>query len=309
MTLKNEEKDKRSRLYLFIIIIALFLVNGILIYNLISNEKKITATEEKNENLTTEVNRLDAELNQMVLQLDDYKGKNMELDSIILERDKVISNKIAQIRNMLNSKNVTKKQIEQAEMEIRALNGRINSYRTQIDSLSKQNKYLEDEVYTRDQELAQSAEERQKLTTELDVANAKVKVGSRLKVKSISAVGVKFKGTEREKEVSRLSKTDKVRVYFTLEKNAVAEPGNRVCFLKIITPSKSTLHNEERGSGKFLFQGEESLYTAKQVFTFRNENEEITFYWDKSPGMIQGDYEAYVFCEDVIIGKASFSLK
>jgi hypothetical protein len=309
MTLKNEEKDKRSRLYLFIIIVALFVVNGILIYNLINNEKKIVEVEEKNENLTSEVNRLDAELDEMVLQLDEYRGKNMQLDSIIAARDKVISNKISQIRGMLKDKNVTKEQINQAEMEIRALNGRISRYRAQVDSLSKQNKYLVDEVYLRDQEINRQIEEKEKLNTDLDAAKAKIRIGSILKIKSIRAEGVRFKGSKTEKVVTKLSKTDKVRIWFTLDNNEIAEPGNRLCYLKIITPSKSTLHNEERGSGKFTYQGEESLYTAKQAFTFRNQNEEITFYWDKSPAMISGDYEAYIFCEDAIIGKTEFTLR
>lgn len=308
MVLKTEEKDKRSRLYLFIIIIALFLVNGILIYNLINNEKKITETEAKNEDLTNDVKRLDEELNQMELRLNDYKGKNAELDSIIGDRDAVIANKIAQIRNMLRTGNLDKKQLQQAEMEIRALNGRIEYYRNQVDSLSKLNKYLENESYVKDQQIKNQNIEKEKLTEDLGKANEKVKIGSILKVKSIVAAAIKDKGS-KEKDVTKLSKTDKIRVDIVIDKNDVAELGNRVCYLKIITPSKSTLHNEGQGSGKFTFQGEESLYTAKQPFVFKNKNEEITFYWEKSPAMIPGDYEAYVFCDDAIIGKTGFTLK
>ena len=45
--MKSEEKDRRSKIYLFIIIVVLFLTNGVLIYNLISKDKKITLTESK----------------------------------------------------------------------------------------------------------------------------------------------------------------------------------------------------------------------------------------------------------------------
>lgn len=309
MTLKNEEKDKRSRLYLFIIIIALFLVNGILIYNLIGNEKQIAATEEKNDTLESDKIRLEAELDQMSIQLDSYRGQNEELDSIILERDREIQNKIAQLRARIKQDGISKADLEQAAMEIRALNGRVAFLKNQVDSLSKQNEYLRQDIDSKDQEIQKRQLKEDQLTSDLTAASEKVKIGSRLKVKYINAVAVKVKDEDRDREVTRLARADKIRVNFILEKNDVADHGNRVCYLKIITPSKSTLHNEERGSGKFTFKGEESLYTAKQPFVFRNQNEEITFYWDKSPAMIPGDYEAYIFCDDGIIGKTNFILK
>ncbi|MCB9241513.1 MAG: hypothetical protein H6608_10290 [Flavobacteriales bacterium] len=309
MTLKNEEKDKRSRLYLFIIIIALFLINGVLIFNLINNEKKLTQAEETNEDLTEEVTKLESDLDQMSLQLEDYQGKNRQLDSIIVERNKEVDNKIAQIRAMLRDKNISKAQVKKLQDEIALLQTRINSYEHQIDSLSKMTEFLEDEVYARDQQIKDQQQKQEELFTELAAANEKVRIGSILKVDFIQAAAVKTKGTNKEKEVNRLSRADKIRVWFRLAKNDVAEKGTRTAYLKIITPSKSPLHNEERGSGQFTFQGEESLYTAKQSFNFRNEGEEITFYWDKSPAMIPGDYEAYIFCDDAIIGKAGFNLK
>ena len=38
MSLKNEEKDKRSRLILFFVILALLVVNGALIINLLNKK-------------------------------------------------------------------------------------------------------------------------------------------------------------------------------------------------------------------------------------------------------------------------------
>ena len=39
MSLKNEEKDKRSRLILFFVILALLVVNGALIINLLKQKR------------------------------------------------------------------------------------------------------------------------------------------------------------------------------------------------------------------------------------------------------------------------------
>jgi cell division protein FtsB len=307
--LKTEEKDKRSRIILFVIISLLFLLNIVLIYSLINKDKRITKTEVQRDELADEKLRLDKMLDEAEVQLTDYKGKNQELDSIINERDKIIANKVAQIRSLLKGGNLTKDQLERAEAQIRSLNSEIASYKAQLDSLKTKNRFLEDEVYMKNSELKDRDSRIDKLETDYDKALAKVKIGSRLEALDLEAMAVKVKGSEKEKEVTKLSKADKIKVSFTISKNEIAEKGTKTVYLKIITPSKSTLHNESAGSGKFVYQGEESLYTSKQQFNFANKNEKMQFFWDKSPGMIVGDYEAYLFCEDHIIGKAAFSLK
>ena len=52
MSLKNEEKDKRSRLILFFVILALLVVNGALIINLLNKKSDIEEVKIENEDLT-----------------------------------------------------------------------------------------------------------------------------------------------------------------------------------------------------------------------------------------------------------------
>lgn len=307
--MKAEEKDRRSRILLIVIITGLFLLNGWLIVSLINKDKRLTETEVQKEELTEEVDRLDQLLDEAEEQLLEYKGKNQALDSIVDERDRIIANKVAQIRAMLRSENLTKEQLERAEQQIRTLNGLIATYRAQLDTLRTKNKFLEEEITLKDEELDSRAERIGVLEESNAAANEKIRIASRLEATKLLAVAVRDRSGGKEKETNRLSRADKIRITFTLGKNEVAEKGSKTVYLKIITPSKATLHNAEAGSGKFTYMGEESLYTAKQKFNFANKNEELTFYWNKSAGMIAGEYEAYLFCEDHIIGKTGFSLK
>lgn len=307
--MKAEEKDRRSRILLISIISGLFLLNGWLIVSLINKDKRLTETEVQKEELTEEVDRLDQLLDEAEAQLLEYKGKNEALDSIVDERDRIIANKVAQIRAMLRSENLTKEQLTRAEQQIRTLNGLIATYRAQLDTLRTKNKYLQEEIEAKDDELVSRAERIGALEESNQVANEKVRIASRLEALELEAVAVRDRSGGKEKETTKLSRADKIRISFSLAKNEVAEKGSKTVYLKIITPSKATLHNEEAGSGKFTYMGEESLYTAKQKFNFANKNEKLVFYWNKSNGMIAGDYEAYLFCEDHIIGKTAFSLK
>jgi len=307
--LKAEERDKRSRILLISIIAGLFLLNGWLIVSLINKDKRLTVTEEQRDEITEEKERLDAMLDEAEAELLDYKGRNQALDSIVDERDKIIANKVSQIRALLKNEGLSRDQLRRAESQIRNLNSEIAQYKIQLDSLKTKNQFLQDEVTMKDGELESRAERIDKLEQDYDDAMKRVRIASRLEALDLEAYAVKVKGSEKEKETNRLSKADKVKISFTLDNNETAEKGTKTVYLKIITPAKATLHNEGKGSGKFVYHGEESLYTAKQKFNFANKNEKLTFYWDKSPGMITGSYEAYLFCEDHIIGKVDFTVK
>lgn len=291
------------------IITGLFLLNGWLIVSLINKDKRLTDSTEKNVVLTEEKERLSEMLNDAEEELEEYRGETERLDSIVDERDRVIANKVAQIRALLKGDKLTKNQLREAENQIRTLNSEIASYKAQLDSLRTKNEFLQEEVRTKDDELENRAERIDELETDYNEALETIKIASRLEAVDLEASGIRMNWQDKEKETARLGRAEKIRVSFKLAKNETTKKGSKTVYLKIITPSKATLHNEERGSGTFTYKGEESLYTAKQRFNFNNDNEELAFYWDKSPSMIAGDYEAYLFCEDHIIGQASFNLR
>ncbi|MCO4818640.1 MAG: hypothetical protein KC517_03370 [Bacteroidetes bacterium] len=308
MSLKNEEKDKRSRLILFFVILALLVVNGALIINLLNKKSDIEEVKIENEDLTADVERLGTKLDALDLELVNQKGKNQQLDSIINIKETIIADQVSQIRKQLQNNNLSKAQVSRLENKIRSLNGLVMKYEHEVDSLSKLNDYLEDEVYARDQEILKQKKEKDEIASDLSKANIQLDIAKRLELQSIAGTGVKEK-SGGDKEVTKLSKTDKIRVSCVIDNNPVADKNTKVCYLQIIGPEKSTLHDAQKGSGTFVFNGEKSLYTLKQNFTFNNANEALTFYWAKSPAMTSGDYIANVYCEGVKIGTTTFNLK
>ncbi|MFT5724334.1 MAG: outer membrane murein-binding lipoprotein Lpp [Bacteroidia bacterium] len=308
MSLKNEEKDKKSRLILFFVILALLVVNGALIINLLNKKGDIEEITEENVDLTEDVNRLDKELNALDLELVNQKGKNQQLDSIINIKEKIIADQVSQLRQQLKRKDLTKAQISKLEGKIRSLNGLVMKYEHEVDSLSKLNDFLEDEVYARDQEIAKHKQEKDEIAQDLSKANIQLDIAKRLETQSIIGTGIKTR-SNGDKEVTKLSKSDLIRISITLDKNPVADKESKTCYLQIVGPEKSTLHNAQKGSGTFVFNGEKSLYTLKKIFTFNNSNETLTFDWDKSPAMTSGDYTANAYCEGVKIGTTTFNLK
>ena len=309
-------KDKRTKTYLLVIIGVLFIINFGLLYNLISKDKIQVTTEKKLEDTTADKEELTRMVNDMESMIIEYKGKNSYLDSIIDIKNDEINQKVGQIRKMLSTGNITKSQLEQARNEINKLKLSIASATRTIDSLSTLNEELkvanttlEEENTTVKKEVEVQKSTNSTLTDQNKKLGEKVKIASRLKATNIRAEGIMMKGT-KEKEKSKLSKIDKVRIQFNIDKNEVADPGQKLVFLRLIGPNGSTVANQNAGSGTFEVEGESTLYTSKATVNFNNiEGNLVVIYFDKIPGMSSGNYRALLYCDEWKIGEGSLKLK
>lgn len=309
-------KDKRTKTYLIIIIGVLFIINFALLYNLISKDKILVTTENKLEDTSAEKLQLDKMLDETQILLLEYKGKNSSLDSIIDIKNDEIGMKVAQIRKMLSEGNITKAQLASAKAEIEKLRILIASETHTIDSLSKENldlkmanSTLSEENSTVKQEVETQKTINSSLTDQNKVLGEKVKIASRLKAMNIKADGVMIKGN-KEKEKSKLSKIDKVKIQFTIDKNEIVDAGQKVIYLRLIGPNGSTVANQNAGSGTFEVAGESILYTSKATVNFNNvTGSPVIIYFDKIPGMSSGTYRALLYCDEWMIGEGSLKLK
>ena len=309
-------KDKRTKTYLIIKIGVLFVINFALLYNLISKDKILVTTENKLEDTTAEKQQLDKMLDETETLLLEYKGKNTQLDSIIDVKNDEIAIKVAQIRKMLSQGNITKAQLEDAKTEMSKLRAKIASATHMIDSLSKENMDLKianstltDENSTVKEEVETQKSINSSLTDQNKKLGEKVKVASRLKATNIKTEGIMIKGS-KEKEKSRLSKIDRVKVQFNIDKKEIADAGQKLVYLRLIGPNGSTVANQNAGSGTFDVAGESILYTSKASVNFNNiEGSFVVIYFDKIPGMSTGKYRALLYCDEWMIGEGSLKLK
>lgn len=310
MNVRSEEKDRRSRIVLGAIILLLFIVNGLLIYKLIDKENQREELAVDNQELEEDRLHLEKLLEETEGQLLEVKGENQQLDSIVLAKNSIIEAKLAELREALRDKNITRNKLNKLEKERIQLLQQINRYKYEVDSLRLTVAELRDTVSAKNQLIEQQREDYSKLEKNFNDAAKKVAIGSRLQAIDMVAAGIREKRFgSGDKDVTRLARADFVRISFKLANNEVADKGERMIYLKLITPSEATLYNESKGSGSFTFNGEESLYTMKQKVNFQNQNETVVFEWEKSPGMMEGDYEAYVISGDHIIGRQTLSLK
>lgn len=309
-------RDKKTKTYLIVIIVILFIINFGLLYNLISKDKILVTTETKLDVTIKEREKLDKMLDETENMLLDYKGKNIQLDSIIDVKNDEIAFKVSQIRKMLADGNLTKTQLEAARQEIAKLKVKIMRDTYVIDSLSRENFTLkvENTTLAGENETVKKEVENQKsinssLTEQNEKLNEKVKIASKLTATNIKVEGIMMKGS-KEKEKSRLSRIDKIKVVFTISKNVVADAGQKVIYLRLIGPNGSTVANQSAGSGVFEIDGESMQYTSKATVMFNNiVGSPATIYFEKIPGMSSGVYRAILYCDGYSMGEGSLKLK
>jgi cell division protein FtsB len=309
MALNEGNKDKKSRMYLFIMIFLLFLINLGLIYKLVTknNELKTTTTELQ----STEAELKEVETLKMELEadLEEYRGKNESLDSIITARDSEIQSKLTRIQTLLKSGNITKAERDRARAQIRDLKKEKDELTAEIDRLSKENQYLKDENYVIQKQVEAEREKVAEMETVISERDEQVSIGSRIFMKSFTAKPLRNAVFGEYKVTDKLNRTDKIEITYTLANNDLAAKGEKTLYFQIVTPNKSTLTNADAGSGTFNYDSGERYYTAKKVVNFQNTNEKGSFSIPKTEGMTAGRYVVNVYSETHKMDASEFTLK
>lgn len=308
---QNQQQGSSGRGLLLGLIIILILVNGFLGYNYWS-------THNEKQDLKVERNQLDslytavqANLNKKKADLKQLKGKNDKLDSLITKREKSIEDQQERIENILRQKRVTQDKLNKAQRQIRKLVAENNSYVSKIDSMQTAIAKLEKANKKLEKNLDQEKEKTEQLEAKTDTLSQKVKLGSLIEPNKITGKGVKTRNNGKEKEVSLAGKTEKIKVCADLEKNRVAEKGNKTYYLRLISPEGSPIAVKSKGSGVFVNgeTGEKTPYTKKYTFDYKQKEKRICFYWEQKKEFKDGEYKAELFQKGYLVGESTFELR
>jgi hypothetical protein len=306
---QSTNRHKRVYLVLAFIIIILMALNGIFVYNYFTTDKKLVVTEEKL--FATDSVKLELEkvLGQTEKELDQFKGKNAQLDAFLKEKNDSLQEYADRIDALLRQGRMSREQLNQAMDEIDQLRYYKRKYLSQIDSLSNHIIKLNKENFALRDNVDKEKRKNENLTMENIKLGNKVAIGAKLQTSSIFVTGVKKRSNGKERETNKVSQLEQLKFTFNIAENYVADVGNKDIYLKVVGPDGTTIYNEAAGSGTFVFQGQESLYSAKKTIEFTQAAQEVVMYWTKGSDYAKGKYKAELFSEGFKIGDAEFELK
>jgi hypothetical protein len=307
MSLHNN--DKRSKKLLFLMIIALVLLNAGLIYQLVTKNNKLQSTQVEMVDVSQQLTDLKVIEDELRVNLELKSGQNAKLDSIIELRNQEIQTQVNEIKNILAKGKLTKAELAKAKQRLSDFENQVDQLKNEIETLSQQNQYLRDENYVMQKQLAEEKQINKTIKTENSELVKKVEVGSRIFLKSIDVNPLHEALIGGFKTTSKLAKLDKLEITCTLANNDLAEEGEKTLYFQIVSPNKSTLHSDNTSSGTFKFDGGDRMYTIKKVVNFQNKNESVQFSIPKIEGMTEGTYTVHVYSDSNKMESTTFTLR
>jgi cell division protein FtsB len=305
MEIKQNEKDKKSKRYLLILIGILAALNIGIGYNLWNKNKKqeVQITE-----LTADKVLLEKDLQEEIAKFEQLSSENQDLKGQLQEQNAALSEKINQIKVLLKKGKLSESDYKKAKAEIAELRSQIDNYKAEIDELKRQVQQLTDENSGLNQELGSEKAKSAEQAKTIESKNRTISLAKRLNAGSISAIGVRERKVfgKKEVETNKAGRTEEVRVKFVLNKNEISDAGEKEIYVKIIGPDGAPIANKVQTT---KVDGTETLYTEKKMVDYQNEKLEATVYCKKQGDYPKGTYTVEIFTEGYKIGTTQLILK
>lgn len=308
MEIQQNEKDKKSKTYLAILIGALLALNiGIGVNLYMSNQKK-NELGVKVETLTTQNTQLSTELAEAEAEIKTLQEANQGLEGKLSERDEAIAQKIQQIKMLLSKGKLSAAELQKAKSEIATLRNQIEDYKQQIEKLTQENQQLTAENAGLNENLTAEQQKTAEQAKAIESKNKTISIAKKLHASTITAIGVRERKVFGKKEVETLkaSKVEEIKVKFTLDRNEVADEGEKDIFVKIIGPDGSPITSKVQTT---KVDGTETLYTEMKTVDYKNQKTDQVVYCKKQGGYNKGEYTVEIFAEGFKIGSSKFTLK
>jgi hypothetical protein len=301
---KTKSENRKPKL-LWIFIGLLLITNCITLWLYLQEKNSVKETivlkEEviverdnvKNDLLQLQEDFSSLETNDEVLKI-EIEAKKAEIAALLIDAEKHKGD--ARIISKLRKESETLRQI-------------MRGYVRTIDSLGTLNKNL---IVEKNSVLRDLASEKGKITNlnkEKENLNATIQKGSILSCFNVSAKGVKFKkGGKKEIETSKASKTEKIKVSFSLGENKIAKSGEKTVFIRIITPDGKEMAKSYDETNKFKFNKSSGYFAGKETLNYANSEISGVTYCEGQGELVPGNYIVEITCDGVVIANTTLSL-
>jgi cell division protein FtsB len=294
----NEQGQVKSTSKVLIGLIAALVVAivvlGVMYMNQL-NESKSTQAQ-----LTQEKDSIEANLTKMVADYRNLKTNNDTINTQLQSERGKVEGLLGELRRV---KSVSYEQIKQYQRELGTLRAVMRSYITQIDSLNTLNQALISENIEVKKSYSSEKAKNQQLSEQNTSLSTQVAKGSIIKARGVNAVGINARG----KEQTRASRSEKLKVCFTLVENSIAKAGIKTVYLRVTSPEGYLLAQSQ--GDVFSAGGENLVYSAKREVDYQNQDVDMCIFYDTKGELKAGTYSAAIFLDGSQIGSTQFVLK
>lgn len=306
--METNQGEGNKKLYIGIIVLLLLLNCGTLYLYLTTNKAKTDLGEQKVA-LENDFKALSDTLDSKKMELEQFKGKNAELDAEIVAKQEEIDNQKKTIAGLFAKGKMTGKELAAAKAKIAEFEASVGDLKKRIEELTEQNTQLTNQNQQLSTDLSSEKQTTSKLSEQNQGLSKKVELGSLLQLKNLEVVAIKKKSNGKEVTVNRVKQLESLRIAFETGENKVLDAGNLSLYVRIINPKGETISVADQGSGTLkLADGQDVQYSKKADFDYAQSNKKISVYWSQnitSPGT----YKVEVYQSGYAIGLGQVELK
>lgn len=297
-----DSKPANTLAYKIVIGILLAII-AVMAWMLLNQKKELGQRDAQADSAKIE---LQQQLDSLLAEHERVKVSYGELSNRLSERDSIINVKAGEIKLLLGSK----AELAVVKNKLAQLQQITQVYKQQIDSLFTVNRSLKDENEKIKVDYSLEHQKASDLSKDKDALNEKITGAAVLKAYKVTAVAYKSKGVDQEKETDKASRTDKIKVCFTVGENKLVSAGYKRFFVRIAQPDNSIL---TRGPAyTFQFLGQTLQFSAMETLNYEGDAADVCTYFERpanSADLPKGKYLVNIFTEDREIGQTSFELK
>lgn len=292
--------NNKKTVYLLGFLLFLSVATNIYLFTRTTDAEGTVAKREAEVDSLSDVKKsIEDDYQAMTFELDQFKGKNIQLDSLLEKANTDIEKQKRKIDQLIKEN----KDIPLIRRQMEELKAIRDQYRVQIEQLIKENKELKFENIN----LTQTVSDLNKTTKQL---SEKVELASVLKTENLSVKTLREKGKGKMEETEKAKRVSRISTVFVVAENKVAKPGNRDVVMRIIKPDGYVLTDANNGSGNFTKEdGRSSEFTARKTLEYTNDRAEVAFDWDQTDELKAGLYISEVYMDGKLMGTYKFNLK
>lgn len=298
-----EEQNTTSRKFKVYLAILALLLLVVIFWLFIQRSQLLKLVSEKEAERT----EMQHELDSLMGEHNKIKSSYGALSDSLSAKDSIIQRNAEEIKKLLD----TEWEYNKIRKKFAMLQKVAQGYVHQMDSLYTVNRELQAENEKIRQEVKTEQGRNQNLMKDKEELKQKMDQAAYIKAYDVTATPYKLKsGGNKELVTDKASRTDKIRICFTLGENSLVPSGKRIIYIRIQRPDGVVVIKSKYDT--FVFNGQTLPYSLREDITYQGKSMNICVNWTKKdndkPAM-KGKYVVSVFADDKAIGEGPFELK
>ena len=293
-----ENEKSNSSLKVIVLVLSLLLLGSLFyIFKLTSDTNSLQTQVSKGK---TEKETVMDQLKELNATYDAAIAENTSIsDELIAEREKVVG-----LMSQLEKSNGDVASLRKFKDQYNVLQTKMQGLMQEVEVLKKENQSLTTNLDSTKVVLEASKNYTQTLVGQNEELSKTVEKGSKLSVLNLKTAAFKQRNSGKQVETDKASRTDILKVNFTIAENNIAKSGDKTYYVQIIDSKNNVLG--DKASTTF----EDKSLTYSFTTNVKYENKTVNVSQDL-PGkdFEKGTYFVNVFDKAELVSKSSFTLR